>query len=123
MARGHKVESEASEKRKPGRKGNFHGKRLELLTSFLPDWERARRKKTTGDFWSTVLSAYWEKFHWRLPQDEDPSGDKTFPMDEDLTAEEREQKATTIHLVEKVHFFSSFVYQTKLLMPINSTLF
>ena len=67
--------------------------------------------------------AYWEKFHWRLPQDEDPSGDETFPMDEDLTAEEREQKATTIRLVEKVFFSSSFVYQTKLLMPINSTLF
>ena len=73
--------------------------------SFLPDWERAHRKKMTGDFWSTVLSAYWEKFHWHLPQDEDPSGDETFPMDEDLTAEEREQKATTIRLVEKVYFF------------------
>jgi hypothetical protein len=107
MVRGHKVDSE---KRRPGRKGNFQGKRLELLESFLPDWDRARQNKTTGDFWTTVIPAYWAKFPWHLQQDEEPSGDTDLPADENLTAEEVERKAATIRLVDKVRFSSFFVY-------------
>jgi hypothetical protein len=90
-------------KRKPGRKGNFQGQRLQLLESFLPDWDKARLSRTTGDFWSAVTSAYWRKFHWRLDQNEEPSGDA--PMDEGLTEEELERKAAKIRLVEGVRFF------------------
>jgi hypothetical protein len=102
-----------SEKRKPGRKGNFHGQRLRFLESFLPDWEKARQNRIIGDFWTTVISAYWKKFDWRLPRDEDTSDD--VPVDEDppgdapvgdnlsyLTEEELRQKAATIRLVETV---------------------
>ena len=77
------VRKDESGKRRPGRKGNFHGQRLELLESFLPDWDKARQNRTTGDFWSTVTSAYWNKFHWQLKHDEEPSGD--IPTDENLT--------------------------------------
>ena len=95
----------ASEKRRPGRKGNFQGKRLELLNSFLPVWNRARQKKTTGDFWTTVISAYWDNFPWRPRRDEESPSDMELPTDENLTAEELEEKATSIRIVEKVRFF------------------
>ena len=97
-----------SEKRKPGRKGNFHGQRLQFLESFLPDWDKARIDKTTGDFWSTVLSKYWKKFHWRLEHDEEPSGDP--PMDENLTDSELEKKVAAIRLIEKVRRVRNTLY-------------
>lgn len=99
-----------SEKRKPGRKGNFHGERLQLLESFLPKWEKACLNRTTGNFWSAVTSAYWEQFHWHQ-QNEDPSVESSLvateapnppPMDENLTADEMKPKATTIRQVETV---------------------
>lgn len=112
-----------SKKRKPGRRGNFHGQHLRLLESFLPEWEKARQNRTTGDFWSTVISAYWNKFDWRLPRDEDTSDDipededppGDVPVDDNLTEEELQQKAATIRLVETV--CGSFC-EDLLLMPI-----
>ena len=89
-----------SEKHKPGRKGNFHGQCLQFLESFLPDWNKARINRTTGDFWSTVLSTYWKKFHWQLEHNEEPLGNP--PMDENLTESELEKKAAAICLIEKV---------------------
>jgi hypothetical protein len=95
--------SEGSKKCKPGRKGNFRGQRLQFLETFLPDWETARQNRTTGDFWSTVISAYWKKFHWRLQWDEDLSVDNCdIPADDNLTEEELAQKAAAIRLVETV---------------------
>ena len=112
-----------SEKRRPGRRGNFHGRRLQFLESFLPDWEKARENRTTGDFWAKVISGYWKKFDWRLQpdSDEDPSGDiladaddlpadagnlptdaGDLPADDNLTEEEQQKKAAVIRLVEKV---------------------
>ena len=109
MPRGRKGDSEPSQKRKAGRKGNFHGQRLALLESFLSKWEKARNNRTTGDFWCTVFSAYWAKFHWRLQQNEEPSGDEPVGLtDEELTEEELQQKAAKIRLVEKARFFSFF---------------
>jgi hypothetical protein len=121
MARGQKNNAgpSSSQKCKPGRKGNFHGKRLELLESFLPDWERARINRTTGDFWSVVTAAYWRQFPWRLQQNEDssvePSGDAADAtgatdepnqsLDDNLTAEELKLKTTAIKLVEGVRVF------------------
>jgi hypothetical protein len=105
-SRHRKANSGSSEKRRPGRRSNFQGERLQLLESFLPDWEKARLHRTTGDFWSAVTSAYWERFHWRLPQDEEPSHSGDAPMDEALTEEELRQKAAAIRLVEKACFFS-----------------
>jgi hypothetical protein len=104
------IRKDESGKRRPGRKGNFHGQRLELLESFLPDWDKARQNRTTGDFWSTVTSAYWNKFHWQLKHDKEPSGN--IPTDENLTNEELEQKASAIRLVERVRhckYFSLYV--------------
>ena len=106
---------EGSEKRKPGRKGNFHGQRLQFLESFLPSWEKARNDRTTGDFWSTVLSAYWKKFDWRLGRDEDPSQPSGDPPVDDNFTEEPEKKAAAIRLIEMV--CSSF-FVKKLLTPI-----
>jgi hypothetical protein len=57
----------------------------------------------TGDFWSTVTSAYWQKFHWCLEQNEEPLGDA--PMNEDLTEDELQQKAAKIQLIEGVRLF------------------
>ena len=105
--------SVSSEKRKPGWKGNFHGECLQLLESFLPKWEKARLNRTTGDFWSAVTSAYWERFHWHQ-QNEDPSVESSLvtteapnppPMDENLTADKMKLKATTIRQVETVRGF------------------
>jgi hypothetical protein len=82
----------------------------------LPDWEKARENRTTGDFWAKVISGYWKKFDWRLQpdSDEDPSGDiladadglpadaGDLPADDNLTEEEQQKKAAVIRLVEKV---------------------
>jgi hypothetical protein len=103
MPRGPKATVDPADKRKPGRKGNFQGQRLQLLESFLPDWDKARLNRTTGDFWTIVTSAYWKKFHWRLEQNEEPTGDA--PMDEDLTEDDLEKKAAKIRLVEGVRVF------------------
>jgi hypothetical protein len=94
----------SSQKRRPGRKGNFQGQRLELLESLLPEWEQARVNRSTGDFWTTVSGLYWKKFHWRLEQNEEPSCDP--PTDEDLSKEDLEAKATKISLVEGVSTYS-----------------
>ena len=75
----------------------------------MPDWEKARENRTTGDFWAKVISGYWKKFDWRLQpdSDEDPSGDiladaDGLPADDNLTEEEQQKKAAVIRLVEKV---------------------
>jgi hypothetical protein len=106
-----------SGKRRPGRKGNFHGPQLELLESFLPDWDKARQDRTTGDFWSTVTSAYWKKFPWGLQYDEEPSGD--IPTDEKLK-EELEKKAAAIRLVEQVRHCEYFSLYAKLATDTHS---
>lgn len=132
MPRGLKVDR--SQKRKAGRKGNFNGKRLQLLESYLPHWDKARLNRTTGDFWITVFSAYWAKFPWHLQQNEEPPDDAPLaPTNEELTEEELERKVATIRLVEKVRFlfffFHIIISKEKLLTPIflpfsaNSKLF
>lgn len=99
-------------KRRPGRKGNFAGKRLELLESFVPKWEKARSNRTTGDFWATVNAAYWKTFHWRLEPTEEPSSEAS--VDEDLSEEDLKAKAAKITLVESVSFLSFHFFFRKL---------
>lgn len=94
----------SSEKRRPGRKGNFQGQRLQLLESLLPEWDKARVNRSTGDFWTMVTGLYWKKFYWRLELSEEPSCDP--PADEDLPKEDLEAKAARISLVEGVSTFT-----------------
>ena len=107
MPRSPSAAADVLDKPKPGRKGNFQGQHLEFLESFLPEWEKARSNRTTGDFWATVTATYWKKFHWRLEWTDEPSDDAVdAPMDEDLSEEERKVKAAKICVVEGVILFS-----------------
>jgi len=103
---GTSLSGDSEVKRRPGRKGNFSGQRLQLLESFIPEWDNARSHRTTGDFWTTVTAAYWKKFHWRLEPTEEPSSKA--PVDENLSEEDLNAKAAKIALVEGLHIFFLF---------------
>jgi hypothetical protein len=99
-------------KRKPGPEGNFHGLRLEYLTSHLAGYQKAVIDKTTRDFWQPVLSGYWQRVEWRKSLDEETDGDAfrdaSLTAEEVLSEEDTTKKAETISKVNSVCIFLLF---------------
>ncbi|KAJ7040208.1 hypothetical protein C8F04DRAFT_1253967 [Mycena alexandri] len=75
-------------KKKPGNKGDFHGTREEFLVSQLPAYLDASKRGKTRDFWPMLFKAWFERYHWRLELDQEPTPTDLFPPDNLLTTEE-----------------------------------
>ncbi|KAJ6480747.1 hypothetical protein C8R47DRAFT_1218593 [Mycena vitilis] len=83
-------------KKKPGNKGDFHGKREEYLVGKMDEYLSYSKKGKTRDFYPLLFKTYWAMFNWRLPLNEDPSPGDQFPPDATkLTQEESDAKSKT----------------------------
>jgi hypothetical protein len=94
----------ATVKNKPGNKGDFHGRREELLQSKIPEYLELSKKGKTRDFWGPLMKTYWEQFHWHLPLNEDPSENRVFPSDVTLKPEDVLLKAKMQKAIKQVSF-------------------
>ncbi|KAJ7049111.1 hypothetical protein C8F01DRAFT_1265890 [Mycena amicta] len=91
----------AKPRKKRGNRGNFHGKRLALLQSWVPEYlERLKSKKkpwlgSGKSIWDVVFPAYWKLAPWRCDIKDDPPDDPEELKRLDLPPvgdEERKQK-------------------------------
>jgi hypothetical protein len=66
--------------KKRGQPSDFKGARLEFLTSQIPQYIEASKKKSGKEakteglapFWTNLFKEYWKLFPWDLPLDQDP---------------------------------------------------
>lgn len=77
---------------KPGNKGNFAGTRLEMLQSLAPEFIVLDTREV-GNFWTRMLTVWWDHFPWRLPDDEEPptDGEELKRLKAPPTEEEKEK--------------------------------
>jgi hypothetical protein len=81
--------------KKRGQPTDFKGQRLDFLTSRIPDYVEAVKKKGTSEgktkglstFWASFFDDYWKRFPWELPFDVDPDPNAP-PLPPPQTAEE-----------------------------------
>ncbi|KAJ7355974.1 hypothetical protein DFH08DRAFT_803898 [Mycena albidolilacea] len=81
------------QQKKRGSSSDFAGQRLVFLTSKIPEYVGASKKKGTKlakteglrVFWPKVFQAYWDKFPWDLPLTEEPDA-ATLPAPDANTA-------------------------------------
>ncbi|KAJ7740503.1 hypothetical protein B0H14DRAFT_3515533 [Mycena olivaceomarginata] len=82
-------------RKKHGSPSDFAGQRLQFLTAKIPEYIAASKKKkgslakTEGlkPFWATLFNAYWKRFPWDLPLDQDPAPEvPSLNEDADTTA-------------------------------------
>ncbi|KAJ7823357.1 hypothetical protein B0H13DRAFT_1919662 [Mycena leptocephala] len=83
-------------KNKPGNKGDFHGQRDVFLRANMDNYLAASKKGKTRNFWPELFKNYLEKFHWRLPLDQEPSPNDNFPPDLGLSAHDIQEKAKVL---------------------------
>lgn len=94
--------SAAKAPKKRGNKGDFHGSRLEFLNARVETYVNSGKGP---DFWATLMAAYWDRFPWTVPINEEPAQPI---LDEDistLSPEEILQRAKIMHATEEVHPF------------------
>jgi hypothetical protein len=89
-------------KNKPGNKGDFHGQRDVFLRANMDDYLAASKKGKTRNFWPELFKNYLEKFHWRLPLDQEPSPDDNFPPDSGLSAHDIQEKTKVLTELKRV---------------------
>ncbi|KAF8184375.1 hypothetical protein K438DRAFT_1766448 [Mycena galopus ATCC 62051] len=72
-------DNEKKLKKKRGQASDFKGARLEFLTSKIPEYlaagkRRGKEVKTDGFpvFWPQLFAEYWRRFPWDLPLDKEP---------------------------------------------------
>lgn len=118
--------------KKRGNPGDFLGKRGEFLESYRELYAEHSRNKTTQEFWRNLFPAYWSKFHWRLPINQEPpeppepvllNGVVVEPPPqpaEVLTPEEDAEKKATMFLVEKVRLLLIFSICLGVILPMSS---
>jgi hypothetical protein len=81
------------QQKKRGSPSDFAGQHLAFLTSKIPKYVAASKKKGTKlvkteglrVFWPKVFQAYWDKFPWDLPLMEEPDA-ATLPAPDANTA-------------------------------------
>ena len=66
------AENEAAPRRGP--KGYFQGTRRDFLESCLPDYIAAK-KGHCQNFWYGFWSAWWQRYPWKLEDDQEPPKD------------------------------------------------
>ncbi|KAJ7642310.1 hypothetical protein DFH06DRAFT_1137331 [Mycena polygramma] len=91
-----KAKATPAVKKKPGNKGDFHGKRADFLTGKMDEYLTASKRGKTRDFYPRLFKDYWMQFNWCLPLDKDPSAADNFPANSaQLSEEEMKQKGRT----------------------------
>lgn len=83
-----------TEKQRRGPKGYFQGSRKEFLESQLPVYG-ALTKGARKDFWHNLLASWWQRYPWRLEDDEEPptgNTDEMASLAEVIPSEEDQKK-------------------------------
>lgn len=62
-----------------GRKSYFQGSRKEFLESRVAAYN-SLKKGNRKNFWHELYSAWWERFPWKLPDNEEPPTDNPAKM-------------------------------------------
>ncbi|KAF7326336.1 hypothetical protein MKEN_00487200 [Mycena kentingensis (nom. inval.)] len=97
-----------NDKKKPGNRGKFRGKRLELLQEWLPEYIHRneggkKAKRGSGkSFWDEFLPVYWKSFPWRLDLNEEPPDDAEALEELGRPAESDEEKKTRQQRMDSV---------------------
>src|SRR4051812_42845064 len=94
----------AKAKKKTGKPSNFQGQREELLHEWVPTYSNASKLGKTRGIWNPLFRAYWDKFPWRLPLQQDP--DPNDPTDYALKPQTAEEEAQYAKLVPEVEMVS-----------------
>lgn len=91
-----------SEKKKPGNPGDFHGQRLAFLESKYGTYRLASAQGTNAVrewYRDGLFPEWWDRFHWSLPLDREPSPNDVYPDEKKLTKKEIDEKAQKMNAV------------------------
>ncbi|KAJ7224535.1 hypothetical protein GGX14DRAFT_557398 [Mycena pura] len=83
-------------KKKPGNKGDFHGKRLAFLLEHWDEYVQHSKDGATRKFWPALWEKYYTRFGWRLTLDVEPEDGVEFGEESSLTTEEEEEKVRAL---------------------------
>ena len=76
-----------------GPKGHYQGSRRVFLESHLPSYI-ALRKGARQSFWHKLYTAWWQRYPWKLEDDEEPPTDNPSEMARlaEVASDEMDQK-------------------------------